>query len=128
LREHEEELTDKGARLVAIGTGDERYARAFIEDEKIPFLVLLDDDGTAAEVAEVRRGGWMQLAGPATMPGALAATAAGHRQHRTGKRPRQLGATFVLGPGDVVRYEHLDADVSDHAPVEEILAALNQRR
>lgn len=125
MRGHEEEINAKGAGLVAIGTGDRRYAQAFVDDEQITFPVLLDEDGTAAEVAEVGRGGWMQLAGPATMPGALRATAAGHRQRRTGKRPRQLGATFVLGPGTVVRYEHLDGDVSDHAPIEEILGALD---
>lgn len=125
MRGSEEEINAKGARIVAIGTGDRRYAQAFIDDEQIPFLVLVDDDGTAADAAELKKGGWMQLAGPATMPGALKAAAAGHRQHRTGKRPRQLGATFVIGPGDVVRYEHIDADVSDHAPVEEILEALD---
>jgi hypothetical protein len=58
------------------------------------------------------------------MPGALRATAAGKRQHKIGKRPKQLGATFVIGPGDTVRYEHIDKDVSDHAPEEEILEAL----
>ena len=109
---------------MAIGTGDERYARAFIEDEEIPFPVLVDGEGAAAEIAALRRGGWMQLAGPKTMPGALKATADGHRQHKTGKRPRQLGATFVIGPGDVVRYEHIDSDVSDHAPFDEIMATL----
>lgn len=124
MRGHEEEIHAKGAELVAIGTGDRRYAQAFVDDEQISFTVLLDEDGTAADVAELRRGGWMQLAGPATVSGALRATAAGHRQHRTGKRPRQLGATFVLGPGNVVRYEHIDGDVSDHAPIEEILDAL----
>lgn len=113
---------------MAIGTGDDRYARAFIEDEEIPFPVLVDGEGEAAEIAALRRGGWLQLAGPATMPGALKATAEGHRQHKTGKRPRQLGATFVIGPGDVVRYEHLDGDVSDHAPFEEIMAALEEER
>lgn len=107
-----------------MGTGDARYARAFIEDEDIPFPVLLDEEGEAAELASLRRGSWLQLAGPATVPGALRATAAGKRQHRTGKRPKQLGATFVIGPGDVVRYEHVDGDVADHAPFEEVLDAL----
>ncbi|MGH2725864.1 MAG: AhpC/TSA family protein [Actinomycetota bacterium] len=124
LRRHHAEIKGRGAEIVAIGTGDERYARAFIDDEEIPFTVLLDGEGEAAEIASVHRGGWLQLAGPKTMPGALRATADGHRQHRSGKRPRQLGATFVIGPGDVVRYEHLDADVSDHAPFEEIISAL----
>lgn len=124
MRGSYEEIRAKGAELVAVGTGDARYARAFIEDEDIPFPVLLDEDGEAAEAAAVKRGSIFDLAGPKTMPGAFKATAAGHRQHKTGRRPRQLGATFVVGPGDVVRYEHLDGDVSDHAPIEEILTAL----
>ena len=124
MRGSYEEIKAKGAELVAIGTGDERYARAFVEQEEIPFPVLVDEYGDAAEAAEVKRGGIFDLAGPKTMPGALKATAAGHRQHKTGRRPRQLGATFVIGPGNVVRYEHLDDDVSDHAPVEDVLGAL----
>jgi hypothetical protein len=36
----------------------------------------------------------------------------------------QLGATFVVGPGDVVAYAHLDRDSTDHAPLDEVLAHL----
>ncbi len=124
MRRHQDEIRKKGAAIVTVGTGDARYARAFIDDEKIDFPVLLDEDGRAAEIATLKTGGWLQLAGPRTAAGVLKATAAGKRQHRIGKRPRQLGATFVIGPGDVVSYEHLDADVSDHAPFDEIIAAL----
>jgi len=124
LRRRYSEITGRGAELIAIGTGDARYARAFIDDEEIPFPVLLDEDGEAARAASVRRGGMMQLVGPRTAAGAAKAVAAGHRQHKTGKRSTQLGATFVIGPGDVVRYEHLDGDVSDHAPIEDTLNAL----
>jgi len=124
LRGHEPEIEARGASLVAVGTGDERYARAFIDDEKIPYLVLIDGDGDAAEIASLKRGNMFELAGPRTAAGVLKATAAGHRQHKSGKRPRQLGATFVIGPGDAVLYEHLDKDVSDHAPIEDVLAAL----
>lgn len=126
MRRHEEEIESRGARIVAVGTGDARYARAFIDDEEIDFPVLLDVDGEAAEIASLRNGKWYELAGPKTAAGVLKATAAGKRQHRLGKRPKQLGATFVVGPGDVVRYEHEDGDVSDHAPFEEILAALEK--
>ena len=37
--------------MTAIGTGGKRYAKAFIEDEQVPFPVLLDEDGIAAEIA-----------------------------------------------------------------------------
>ena len=124
MRRSEDDIAARGARLVAIGTGDARYAEAFIADEDIDFLVLLDEDGLAAEAGEVKIGRMLDLAGPRTAAGVAKAVAAGKMQHRTGQRPKQLGATFVIGPGDVVRYEHLDKHVGDHAPIEEVLAAL----
>jgi peroxiredoxin len=126
LRRRYEEITGLGAEIVAVGTGDERYARAFIADEKIPFPVLVDDEGEAADAASLKRGSIFDLAGPRTIGGVLRAVGSGHRQHRTGKRPTQLGATFVIGPGDVLRYEHLDDAVSDHAPISDVLDALGR--
>ena len=127
MRGRYEEIKAKGAELVAIGTGDARYARAFIDDEEIPFPVLLDEEAEAADAASVRTGRMMQLMGPRTAAGVAKAVAAGKRQHRLGKRTRQLGATFVIGPGDVVHYEHLDDDVSDHAPIDDVIAAIPER-
>jgi len=124
LRRHYPEIRGAGADLVAIGTGDRRYAEAFVSDEKISFPVLLDEEGEAARAASLGRAGARKIIGPAPLAGALRAVAGGHRQHRTGKRPLQLGATFVIGPGEVVRYEHLDGTVSDHAPIQDVLAAL----
>ena len=43
-------------------------------------------------------------------------------------RIRGLGAiqdaTLELGPGRTVRYAHIDAHTADHAPLDEVLAAL----
>ena len=35
----------------------------------------------------------------------------------------QLGATFVVGPGSRLRYEHLDKHTADHAPFSDVIAA-----
>ena len=43
-----------------------------------------------------------------------------------GNRVKQIGATFVIGAGDRVRYEHLDADSTDHADIDEVVAALRE--
>ena len=48
----------------------------------------------------------------------------GHRIHKAGRRVTQLGATFVIGPGAQVRYEHVDDHSADHAALEEVLAVL----
>jgi peroxiredoxin len=124
LRERYDEIKAAGAEVVAVGTGDVRYAAAFVDDENVPFPVLVDDDGQAARAAAVRRVGPFALVGPRSWPGSRRAWRAGYRVHRPGKRTNQLGATFVIGPGRKLHYSHLDDHTADHAPVGEVLAAL----
>jgi peroxiredoxin len=126
LRAHYGEITGIGADVVAIGTGNERYAAAFIREENIPFTVLVDDDARAAGAASLRDVGWLAMLHPRTWRATVETWRRGHRVHKAGARVTQLGATFVLGPGDRVRYEHLDRDSTDHAPVAEVLAALRE--
>lgn len=108
-----------------MGTGDRRYAARFTADERIPFPVLVDDHADAARAATVRRVSFVRLLSDRrSWPETRRARDAGFRVHRSGKRVTQLGATFVLGPGGQVRYEHIDQHSADHAPLDEVLAAL----
>jgi len=124
LRDRYDDLHAKGIELVAIGTGDRRYAGAFVRDEKIPYLVLVDDDAKAARAASVKVASWYRLLHPSTWRATYATWKRGHRIHSPGQRVTQLGATFVLGPGNEVRYSHVDADSTDHADIPEVLAAV----
>ena len=124
MRRSYPEITALGADVVAVGTGDVRYAKAFVADEEIPFLVLVDDQAVAARAASVPRASWLTVARPASWSGSRRAWADGFRTHKAGKRVTQLGATFVLGPGPRLRYQHLDGNSSDHAPLEAVMAAL----
>jgi len=124
LRDRYDDLRARGIELVAIGTGDQRYAAAFVRDEQIPFLVLVDDDAVAARAASVNVASWYRLLHPSTWRASIEAWKRGARIHKAGKRVTQLGATFVFGPGDTVRYSHVDDDSTDHAPVPDILAAV----
>jgi peroxiredoxin len=126
LRDRYEEIRARGGDVVAIGTGDQRYAAAFVADEQVPFPVLVDDDAAAARAASVPSVSFLRLVlNPDSWPGARRARRAGHHIHRSGRRVTQLGATFVIGPGDRLRYSHVDAHSADHAPVEEVLTALS---
>jgi hypothetical protein len=124
LRRAYPDITARGADIVAIGTGDVRYARAFVEEEQIPFLVLVDDDASAAKAASVRKVNFAKLLGPGTWRATRKTWREGYRIHKSGKRVNQLGATFVLGPGSAVHYEHIDDDSTDHAPLEDVLDAM----
>jgi peroxiredoxin len=125
LRGRYDEIRSRGAEVVAVGTGSVRHAAAFVADENVPFPVLVDDDALAARAASVRRVGFFRLlTDRRSREGAKRARAAGHRIHKAGRRVTQLGATFVIGPGEQVRYEHVDDHSADHAPLDQVLAAL----
>jgi peroxiredoxin len=126
LRERYEEIVGLGGDIVAVGTGDKRYAEAFVKDEQIPFLVLVDDDAVAANAASLKTLNWFQLLHPRTWKATRATSKRGYHVHKAGKRVKQIGATFVIGPGDRIRYEHMDFDSTDHAPVDEVVAALRE--
>jgi len=125
LRGIYDEIERRGAEVVAIGTGNVRYAASFVADEDVPFPVLVDDDARAARAASVPRIGFFRLiTDRRSRAGAKRARAGGHRIHKAGRRVTQLGATFVLGPGAQLRYEHIDEHSADHAPLAEVIAAL----
>jgi peroxiredoxin len=124
LRRRYDEIKRHGSEIVAIGTGDIRYARAFVDDENLPFPVLVDDDAEAARAASVPRVRFLKLFDPASFPGTVQAWPQGYRLYWPGKRTNQLGATFVIGPGSQLHFQHVDAHPADHAPLDEVIAAI----
>ena len=111
--------------MTAIGTGGRRYALAFIEDERVPFPVLLDEEGTAAEIAGTNTLGAGSVFSPAAWSAGFRSFKGGSRQQRTGRRPFQLGATLVVGPGNVLRYADFEDHAGDHADLDQVLAVLD---
>ena len=124
MRDHEDEFNRAGARLAAIGLGDARYARAFREETGITFPLLVDDDRRAFRAAELRRASLLHLLRADNFAARKRARAAGHKQHRLGKDPFQLGASLVLAPGDVDRYVHVSRTFGDNADPVTLLEAV----
>jgi hypothetical protein len=110
--------------VTAIGTGGKRYAKAFIEDERVPFPVLLDEHGAAAEIAGTKTLTAMSLLGPKQIGAGIRSTLGGNRQHNPGRRPFQLGATLVLAPGNELLYADFEDFAGDHAKLDEVIAAI----
>lgn len=110
--------------MVAIGTGGKRYAKAFIEDEQVPYEVLLDEDGEAAEIVGTNRLTTLSLVKPSQVMAGARALLKGNTQHNAGRRPFQLGATLVIAPGDRLLYEDFEDFAGDHADLDEVLEAV----
>jgi peroxiredoxin len=124
LRERYDEIRERGGDVVAIGTGNQRYAAAFVADEHIPYSVFVDDDGAAARAASLEVASFLSMFHPRTWRQTVETLRRGHRIHKAGARVTQMGGTFVIGPGNHVQYEHLDASSTDHAPLDDVIAAI----
>lgn len=114
--------------VVAIGTGNKRYATSFIADENFPFPVLLDEDGAAAAIVGTNSIGVGNLVSPTAIGAGVKSFIKGHRQKKTGRRPMQLGATLVIGPGNELLLADFEDYAGDHADLDEVLAAATSSR
>ena len=122
--DHEPEFRDKGARLAAIGLGNAHYAHLFREETGITFPILVDDKRQAYRAAGLRSGSLFHLFRQDNSLARQRARVAGHRQHKLGKNPFQLGGSFVFGPGNVDLYMHVSQTFGDNAPPADLLAAV----
>jgi len=124
LREHEGSFKDKGATLAAIGLGDRNYARLFREETDISFPLLIDEERKAYRVAGLRSANLLHLVRGDNFAARKRASAGGHRQHKLGQNPFQLGGSFVFGPGNADLFAHISATFGDNATPETLLSAL----
>jgi len=124
LREHEHEFKQAGATLAAIGLGDMNYARLFREETGITFPLLVDAQRTAYKAAELKSGNLFHIFRRDNAKARSRARAAGHRQHRLGKDPFQLGASFVFAPGNRDLFVHLSRTFGDNADPRTLLSVL----
>ena len=124
MREHEQAFRERGANLAAIGLGDANYARLFREETGIAFPLLIDEERLAYRAAGLRNANLLHMLRSENKTARDRARSGGHRQHKLGENPFQLGGSFVFGPGDVDRYAHISRTFGDNATVEDMLAAL----
>lgn len=92
----------------------------------MPFPVLLDEDGAAAEIVGTKTISAISLLSPAQIRAGARALAAGNVQHKYGRRPKQLGASLIIAPGNVLLYEDYEDFAGDHADLDEIIAVLKR--
>ena len=98
LRAHEGAFRARGAGLAAVGLGDRDYASAFREETGITFPLLIDGAGRAYRAAGLGSANLLHLLRRDNAASQVRARAAGHRQHRVGRKPFQLGGSFVFAP------------------------------
>lgn len=124
MRAFEEEFRKKGASLAAVGLGDMSYAKFFREKTGIGFPLLVDEKREAYKAIELKNASLLHLLRRDNAAARKRAQAAGHKQHKLGKDPFQLGGSFVFAPGNKDLFVHVSETFGDNASPKDILAAL----
>jgi len=124
LREFEPEFKTREARIAVVGLGDRNYASFFREKNKIDFLLLIDEERKAYKAVGLKHASLLHLLRRDNMQARKRAQAAGHKQHRLGKDPLQLGGSFVFAPGNKDLFVHLSETFGDNASPRNMLAAI----
>lgn len=127
LRDHQREIEAAGASIAAVGLGGREYAASFRAETGIAFPLLIDGTRAAYRAAGLGKGTLWELLLPFNAAARARAKREGHRQHRLGKDPFQLGGTFVFAPGDRDLFVHRAKTYGDVATIADLLAALRPR-
>ena len=123
MRDGLEDIRKAGAELVVVGNGNQTFASAFREDQKLDGPLLIDPELGAYRAAGLRRGR-VELLSPRMPLSAVRALSAGYRQTSVQGDPWQLGGAFVIRPDGALTYRHIASDAGDQASVKEIVKAL----
>jgi dehydrogenase/reductase SDR family member 12 len=123
LRERSDEIRQRGAELVIVGNGSRSFAAAFREDFALDGPLFVDPELRAYRAAGLRRGR-VELLSPRLPRNALRALLGGSRQTGVQGDPWQLGGVFVIRPDGALAYRYTSREAGDHAPVDDVLAAL----
>jgi hypothetical protein len=96
----------------------------FREDTGIGFPLLIDEKRLAYNAVGLKSANIFHLFRGDNSKARKRAASAGHRQHKLGANPFQLGGSFVFGPGNADRFAHISQTFGDNASVESLLDAL----
>ena len=127
LRDHQREIEAAGAGIAAVGLGGRSYAASFRAETGIAFPLLIDEKRAAYRAAGLRKGTIWELFLPFNAAARARAQSAGHRQHKLGKDPFQLGGTFVFAPGNHDRFIHRAKTYGDVATIDDVITAIRAR-
>jgi len=123
LCDHLSEIRAKGAELVVVGNGQPFQARAFRDERKLDFPLLVDPGLKAYKAAGLKRGALLTL-NPMTALRGVRAMKDGFRQGLMEGDPWQQGGAFVIGKDGGVRFAFVSSGAGVHAEPADLLAAL----
>jgi len=123
LREAYPKFQAGGADAAIVTMGTAEQAAELSRRYQCAFPCLSDPRAEAYRAFGLRRGGVAQVMAPRIVLRAAVSALKGNYGGPMGD-VFQMGGTFVIDRGGIVRYCYRNRDAADNAPIDEVLAAL----
>lgn len=117
------EIERRGGILVVVGPAKPEHIAGFREATGYKGPLFVDPAGRTFRTAGLVRG-WASTYHPLAVLKGMRALAQGFRQGARRGDVAQQGGTFVLGPGERVRFEWRDRFAGDNPDLDEVVKAL----
>jgi peroxiredoxin len=117
------EIERRGGTLVVVGPAKPEHIAGFREATGYKGAVFVDPGLRAFRTAGLVHG-WATTYHPLALLKGIGALTQGFRQGARQGDVVQQGGTFVLGPGDRVRYEWRDRHAGDNPDLDDVVEAL----
>ncbi len=123
LRRFTDELAQLDAQVLLVSFGEERWARAWLQETGAPFPLLLDPERAVYRAYGLETS-FVRVWSPKVMWHYTRRVLAGQKLQSIQGDPHQLGGDFVVDGQGVIRLAYRSKDPVDRPPVEALLAAL----
>jgi peroxiredoxin len=130
VQEHYAEIRARGAEVVAVAQGSGEESARFCRMMKIGYACLGDPEKALYRGFSLPRDGWWNVTLQPFLDEPRVAFERIRRASLKGSLMRhtdvlQLGGTVVVDGRGIVRYLHRSRRTDDHAPIAEVIAALD---
>lgn len=123
MRDHHEELTASGARVIAVGMGWPEMAAHFKREFDIPFTLLVDHDRETYQALGLARANpWNVYGPPVWIEGIRSILNHGNKIPK--QDPFQLGGAVVAEKGGEILFVYRSKASSDVPPVDRLISTV----
>lgn len=126
MRAITQQITDHGADLVLVGSGNVQEAEEFLRETETEGLRLLVDPELKGYRAAALRRSLLAPFSPRSWWEALKLFLRGERPGRLAGDAYQLGGLFVISPLERVEFAHRADSISDRLPLGDVLLTLER--
>ncbi|MBW6503249.1 redoxin domain-containing protein [bacterium] len=126
MRDREEELRGRKARIVVVTFENDFLARVYVEETSLHWPLLVDDTRETYRAYGMLSASFWEIWGPKTWWAYLKEILKGEKLRKSEGDISQRGGDVLIDPEGIVALHHIGVGPADRPPVERLLQAIDR--